>query len=98
MSIRRPTVRRPKIPKIKKPSISKKKKIIKKLPTLGKKKTRIKTTKPSVKKKTNRKAPVGTCYLQENCKKVLVKRVTKLECRKQGGKSWRKESGSCENL
>lgn len=100
MSIRKPVIRKPKVPKIKKPLISKRKKIVKKTTSLslGRIKTKITPTKPTIRKKTTTKTPLGTCYLEKNCKGVLSKRVTKVQCKNQGGKSWKKPGGSCEIL
>ncbi|MCV0401812.1 MAG: hypothetical protein K5777_07540 [Nitrosopumilus sp.] len=99
MSIQRPVIRKPKTPKIKKPLISKRKRIVKKAPTLSV--GRIKT-KTSQKKHITHKKPtktiVGTCYLEENCKGVISRKITKSQCKRQGGKSWKKVSGNCEKL
>lgn len=98
MSIQKP-IRKPKIPKIKKPLISKRKRIVKKTPTLSV--GRIKTKTVHKKHITHRKPVkinVGTCYLEENCKGVISKKVTKTQCRRQGGKSWKKKGGKCEKL
>lgn len=99
MSIRRPKIRKPKIPKIKKPLISKRKRVVKKLPTLSTAKISTKTSqKKHITHKKTTKTPVGTCYLEKNCKDVLSRKVTKTECRHQGGKSWKKTGCSCEKL
>lgn len=100
MSIRKPTLRRPKSPKIKKTLTSKRKRIIKKLPTISrsKVKTTIPSTKLSTHKKTHSKTPMGTCYLEKNCNGVLARKLTKTQCRDQGGKSWKKAGGLCEKL
>lgn len=99
MSIRRPKIRKPKIPKIKKPLISKRKRIVKKLPTLSTDRISTKTPqKKHISHKKTTKTPVGTCYLEKNCKEVLSRKVTKTECRRQGGKSWKKTNGLCEKL
>jgi len=34
-------------------------------------------------------------YRETNCK-VLSRRVTKAQCRSEGGKSWKKTNGMCE--
>ncbi|MCV0410257.1 hypothetical protein [Nitrosopumilus sp.] len=100
MSIRKPVIRKPKTPKIKKPLISKRKKIVKKLPTLsiGRVKTKVSNKKSVLHKKTNSKIPRGTCYAEENCKGVILRKVTKTQCRNEGGKSWKKAGGTCEKL
>lgn len=100
VSIRKPIIRKPKTPKIKKPLISKRKRIVKKLPTLsmGRVKTQVPNTKPALHKKTNSKIPRGTCYVEENCKGVISRKVTKTQCRNEGGKSWKKVGGPCEKL
>lgn len=92
MSIRKPTLRKPKTPKIKKPLVSKRKRIVKRLPTLsmGRVKTKVPSTKLPTRKKTHSKPPTGTCYLEKNCKGVLSRKLTKIQCRDQGGKSWKK--------
>jgi hypothetical protein len=41
---------------------------------------------------------MGTCYLEENCKGILSRKLTKTQCRDQGGKSWKKAGGLCEKL
>ncbi|MGY5150088.1 MAG: hypothetical protein ACW9W3_08485 [Candidatus Nitrosopumilus sp. bin_68KS] len=99
MSIRKPIIKRPKVPKIKKPLISKRKRIVKKTPSfsLGRIKSTITTKKPDMRKKTT-KTPLGTCYLENNCKGVLARKVTKAQCKNQGGKSWKKAGGMCEKL
>ncbi|AFS82219.1 hypothetical protein [Candidatus Nitrosopumilus sediminis] len=98
MSIQRPTIRKPKIPKIKKPLISKRKRIVKKAPTLSV--GRIKTKTSHKKHITHKKHTtiVGTCYLEENCKGVISRKITKSQCKRQGGKSWKKVGGKCEKL
>ncbi|MCV0431192.1 hypothetical protein [Nitrosopumilus sp.] len=99
MSIRKPVIRKPKVPKIKKPLISKRKRIVKKSPSLalGRIKSTINPTKPLKSKKTT-KTPLGTCYLEKDCKGVLSRKVTKTQCRSKGGKSWKKVGGLCEKL
>ncbi|KAF6246440.1 hypothetical protein C6990_07980 [Nitrosopumilus sp. b3] len=100
MSIRKPVIRKPKVPKIKKPLISKRKRIVKKTPSLSL--GRVKSTNTSKKsvlhKKTTTKTPLGTCYLENCCKGVLARKVTKSQCKRQGGKSWKKAGGKCEKL
>ena len=98
MSIQRP-IRKPKIPKIKKPLISKRKRIVKKAPTLsvGRIKTKAVHKKHITHKKPT-KISVGTCYLEENCKGVTSRKVTKAQCKRQGGKSWKKTGGKCEKV
>lgn len=105
-SVRRPRMPKPRIPKIKKPSISKRKKIRVK-PSVGasslKKKKRIATknfpTKPtSISKHHVTKQKVGTCYLQFGCRNVLARDISKAQCKKMDGKSWRKKGGTCERL
>jgi len=100
MSIRKPTLRRPKVPKIKKSLTSKRKRVVKKLPTMsmGRVKTKVTSKKIHTHKKTNSKTPLGTCYIEKNCKGVLSRKVTKTQCRDQGGKSWKKIGGLCEKL
>ncbi|QLH07370.1 hypothetical protein [Nitrosopumilus ureiphilus] len=100
MSIRKPVIRKPKIPKIKKPLISKRKRVIKKSPSLslGRIKTTLTSKKPIIRKKISPKKHLGTCYLEKNCKGVLSKKVTKTHCKSQGGKSWKKSGGTCEIL
>lgn len=100
MSIRKPIIRKPKSPKIKKPLISKRKRIVKKLPTLSKIKikTKVPSTKLPTKKKPKSKTTMGTCYIEKNCKGVMFRKVTKTQCRDQGGKSWKKVGGMCEKL
>ena len=99
MSIRRPKIKKPKIPKIKKPLITKRKRIVKKLPTLSVGRINTKTShKKHITHKKTVKTHVGTCYLEQDCKGVLAKKVTKTECRRQGGKSWKKIGGACEKL
>ena len=100
MSIRKPVIRKPKVPKIKKPLISKRKRIVKKSPSLslGRVKTTITTKKLVLRKKSTTKTPMGTCYLEKNCKGVLARKVTKTQCKNQGGKSWKKTGGLCEKL
>lgn len=98
MSIQRP-IRKPKIPKIKKPLIAKRKRIVKKahILSVGKIKTKM-VHKKHVTHKKPTKIPVGTCYLEENCKGVTSRKVTKTQCKRQGGKSWKKTGGKCEKL
>ena len=100
MSVRRPTVKRPGIPKITRPSISKRKRLVSKTPSLSKKRIIAKTTSTKhVTKKSSRKISLGTCYLQTDCSKVLTRKVTRQQCKKQGGKSWKKTGGgACEKL
>lgn len=100
MSIRKPVIRKPKTPKIKKPLISKRKQIVKKLPTIsmGRIKTKVSSTKPTLHKKTSSKIPRGTCYIKENCKGAISRKVTKTQCRNEGGKSWKKAGDPCEKL
>ena len=54
-------------------------------------------TKHKDKKKTN-KRNTGTCYLQSGYRNVLARDVTKTQCKKTGGKSWRKAGGTCEQF
>ena len=99
MSIRKPVIRKPKVPKIKKPLVSKRKRIVKKSPSLSL--GRIKTTvsaKKVIKHKKTTKTPIGTCYLEKNCRNVLSRKITKTQCRRQGGKSWKKADGMCEKV
>ncbi|AJW71449.1 hypothetical protein [Nitrosopumilus adriaticus] len=100
MSIRKPVIRKPKVPKIKKPLISKRKRIVKKSPSLslGRVKTKITPKKPVLHKKTTTKTALGTCYVEKNCKGVIARKVTKAQCKSQGGKSWKKSGGTCEKL
>lgn len=100
MSIRKPVIKKPKVPKIKKPLISKRKRIVKKHSSLslGRIKTTISAKKPVVRKKTNSKASLGTCYRETNCKGVLSRKVTKFQCRSKDGKSWKKTNGMCEKI
>jgi len=98
MSIQRP-IRKPKIPKIKKPLISKRKRIVKKAPTLSVGRIKTKTVnKKHITHKKPTKIAVGTCYLEENCKGVTSRKVTKTQCKRQGGKSWKKTGGKCEKI
>ena len=98
MSIQRP-IRKPEISKIKKPLISKRKRIVKKAPTLSVRKIKTKTVhKKHITHKKPTKIAVGTCYLEENCKGVISRKVTKTQCKRQGGKSWKKTGGKCEKL
>ncbi len=105
-SVRRPRMPKPRIPKLKKPVISKAKRLRKKLPTLSLKQTSGSTKmkkssgsayKSANKKKTTRKH-LGTCYLQAGCKSILAKDVSKAQCKKMGGKSWKISGGTCERL
>ena len=99
-SIRRPRIPRPRIPKIKKPSISKVKRLRLKPSGISVKQTMSKpsvVTKNKGKKKTI-KRNTGTCYLQSGCRNILARDVTKTQCKKMGGKSWRKTGGTCERL
>ena len=100
MSVRRPKLKKPNIPRIKKPSISKRKRVVKKISSLAKKNAQPKTSKVKhlTKKKTRHKIVLGTCYINKNCKGVLSRKVTKTHCKKIGGKSWKKIEGTCENL
>jgi len=100
VSIRKPVIRKPKTPKIKKPLISKRKRIVKKISTLsiGRVKTKTPSTKLSTHKKTSSKIPRGICYLEKNCKGIISRKMTKTQCRNQGGKSWKKAGGTCEKL
>jgi len=99
MSISRPTIERPGIPKINRPSVSKRKRLASKIPSLSKKRIVAKTTSgKKITKKSSRKTHLGTCYLQTNCSKVLSRKTTRQECKKQGGKSWKKTGGTCEKL
>ncbi|MFB5620774.1 MAG: hypothetical protein ACE5RC_06560, partial [Nitrosopumilus sp.] len=94
MSIQRPTIRKPKIPKIKKPLISKRKRIVKKASTLSVGRIKTKTShKKHITHKKHTKTIVGTCYLEENCKGVISRKITKSQCKRQGGKSWKKVGG-----
>ena len=106
-----PGVRRPGkpksriIPKIKKPSISKAKKLKKKPATISvrkPKKTKTqRTVKPnplSKKKHVTTRRQTGTCYLRSGCRTVLAREMTKIQCKKIGGKSWKKTGGICEKL
>ena len=101
-SVRRPRMPKPRIPKIKKLTISKSRKLRKTVLTVSSKKpslkTRSVTIKPSTKRKTPTKKNTGTCYLQLGCRNVLERGVSKSHCKKIGGKSWKKTSGSCERL
>lgn len=96
MSIRKPVIRKPKVPKIKKPLISKRKRIVKQKPTLSAGRIATKTQKKPLHGTKTR--ILGTCYLEKNCKCVLSRKVTKIQCRHDGGKSWRKIGGACEKL
>ena len=99
MSIQKPSVRRPRIPKIKKPSISKRKRLVKKQTTLSMRKTKPKI--PNTKTTKRKKPPktvLGTCYVEKNCVGVLARKVSKTQCRVSGGKSWKKFGGKCEKL
>lgn len=98
MSIRKPVIRKPKVPKIKKPLVSKRKRIVKKSPSLSLGRIKTTTKKPVTHKKTNSKASVGTCYRKTNCKGVLSRKVTKFQCRSEGGRSWKKTNGTCEKI
>jgi len=99
-SVRPPRIPRPKIPKIKKPSISKSKRLrlkpsgVSLKPRLSKPSnvTKHKDKKKIIKRNT------GTCYLQSGCRSVLARDVTKTQCKKMGGKSWRKAGGACERF
>lgn len=104
--MKRPSMPKPRIPKIKKPTISKAKRLRKNSPTLSIKQTSgsIKTKKRSGpayksanKKKTKRKH-LGTCYVQTGCRSILAKDVSKSQCKKIGGKSWKISGGTCERL
>lgn len=99
MSTRKPIIRKPKTPKIKKPLISKRKHV-KKTTTLslGRINSTIDAKKSNIRKKTSTKSHIGTCYVEKNCKNILSRRVTKIQCRGQGGKSWKKSGGICELL
>lgn len=98
MSVRKPVIKKPRVPKIKKPKapkikkplISKRNRIVKKKPTLSLGRLTAKTTKPSLFHKKIPRTPLGTCYLEENCKGVLSRKITKTQCKREGGKSWRK--------
>ena len=99
MSIRKPIIRKPKVPKIKKPLVSKRKRIVKISPSLSL--GRIKTTvsaKKTIKHKKTTKTPIGTCYRETNCKGILSRKVTKTQCRSKGGKSWKEADGICKKL
>lgn len=96
MSIRKPVIRKPKVPKIKKPLISKRKRIVKQKPTLSTGRITVKTQKKPLHGTKTR--ILGTCYLEKNCKGVLSRKMTKTQCKREGGKSWRKIGGSCEKL
>jgi len=100
MSTRKPIIKKPKTPKIKKPLISKRKHVVKKTTTLslGRIKSTMDIKKPNMRKKTSTKNDIGTCYLEKNCKNVLSRKVTKTQCRSQGGKSWKKSGEICERL
>lgn len=98
MSVHRPTVRRPNIPEITRPSVLKRKRLVSKTTSLSKKKIVAKTTSAMKSQKKSRKVPLGTCYLQNDCKKVIAKEITKQQCKKQGGKSWKKVGGVCEGI
>lgn len=106
MSVRKPVIKKPRIPKIKKPKapkikkplISKRKRIMKKTPTLSLGRITTKTPKPLLSHKKPSRTLLGTCYLEANCKGVLSRKVTKTQCKRDGGKSWRKIGGSCEKL
>jgi len=101
-NVRKPRMPRPRIPKIKKPSISNAKRLRKKLPTLSVKRVGVKTkatvaAKPANKKKhTTTRRHVGTCYFQSGCRYILAKDVSKTQCKKMGGKSWKIQGGKCE--
>ena len=106
-SVRKPRMPKPRIPKIKKPSISKRKKIRVKpsvgtVSSLKKKKGRtarnISAKSTSVSRHHGTKHNTGTCYLQFGCRNVLAQAVSKTQCKKMGGKSWRKKDGICERL
>ncbi len=102
--VKRPRMPKPKIPKIKKPTISKTRRIRKKLPALSvkkidsKTKTRSATHRSVNKKKHYARRSLGTCYLQSGCRNVLAKNVSKTQCKKMGGKSWKISGGICECL
>jgi hypothetical protein len=38
------------------------------------------------------------CYRETNCKGVLFRKVTKSQCRSEGGKSWKKTNGIGEKI
>ena len=96
MSLRRPSIRRPKVPKLKKPLVRKRKKTLKKkvTPKIIKKTSKTTIKKHNVKRTT--KTQLGTCYLQKGCRGVLSRDVTKTKCKILGGKSWKKKGGKCE--
>ena len=106
-SVRKPRMPKPRIPKIKKPGVSKAKRLRKKLPALSTKKissSKIKktgTAPETVNKKKHHNTTrryVGTCYLKNGCRDVLAKDVSKTQCKKMGGKSWKRPGSTCENL
>ncbi|MEX0863059.1 hypothetical protein [Nitrosopumilus sp.] len=95
MSIKRP-MPKPGIPTLKKPSISKQKRLTKRTSSVVEKKI-LNNPKQIVQKKT-KKSVLGTCYLNKNCNAVLSRHVSKIQCKSEGGKSWKKTGGPCENI
>jgi len=51
------------------------------------------------KPKQHRKPKLGTCYKNSDCKEdeVLLRNVTKQQCKESGGKSWKSKNG-CEPI
>jgi len=51
------------------------------------------------KPKQHRKPKLGTCYKNSDCKEdqVLLRNVTKQQCKEAGGKSWKSKNG-CEPI
>ena len=94
---------RPTSKKIKIPKIGHKSKLQKRIkdnkPTLSHKKTIKPTKKTAQKPKKIKKKPVlGTCYEEIGCKgRILLRRSSKANCKKIGGKSW-KRSKTCYKL
>ena len=92
--------RKPILPKITKPGSDDIKRLDKMLKDLMKAPTEIETSQNKIPKtKQHRKLKLGTCYKNSDCKEdeVLLRNVTKQECKEAGGKSW-KGKNDCEPL
>ncbi len=93
--------RKPILPKITKPDSEDIKTLDKMLKDLMKAPTHeIETSQNKIPKpKQHRKLKLGTCYKNSDCKEdeVLLRNVTKQECKEAGGKSW-KGKNDCEPL
>ena len=92
--------RKPILPKITKPDSRDMKTLDKMLKDLMKAPTEIETSQNKIPKpKQHRELKIGTCYKNSDCKEdeVLLRNVTKQQCKESEGKSW-KGKNDCDTI